>query len=117
MIESSLPDSQAAAVFLVQALGPTLVAALSGTRDRKLPEAWTKDSGPEPDSDAAARLNAALSCWNLVAGAEGPDVARAWFIGGNPWLDDDTPVTAIREGWFGETAVAAQAMAEGSFSG
>lgn len=33
------------------ALGPTLVAALTGTRDRKLPAQWAAEDGPEPSSE------------------------------------------------------------------
>ncbi|WEG08620.1 hypothetical protein PU630_15450 [Microbacterium horticulturae] len=32
-----------------------------------------------------------------MAAAEGHQVARQWFIGGNPHLHDETPITAIRE--------------------
>ncbi len=33
----------------------------------------------------------------MTAGARGEHVARAWFIGANPWLGYETPVTASRE--------------------
>jgi len=40
-----------------------------------------------------------------------------WFIGSNPWLGQDTPVDAIREGRFREVAAAAGAMVGEAFSG
>ena len=53
--------------------------------------------------------------WNLLTGAEGAkgrDEARAWFIGANPKLGNDSPVTAIREGRYQEVFVAARAMVD-----
>lgn len=78
-------------------LGPTLVAALSGSKDRKLPIRWAKPDGPEPRMDAARRLMFAHRQWGLLAAADGDHVARQWFVGGNPRLGEDTPITAIRE--------------------
>lgn len=98
-------------------LGPTLVAALSGSQDRTISYRWEETDGPEPDPTASERLRCAREQWKLVEASEGPDIARMWFLGANPRLGDDTPVTAIREGRFRETATAAKAMIEGSFSG
>ena len=78
-------------------LGPTLVAALSGSKDRKLPNRWAKADGPEPRDVFANRLQFAHRQWSLLAAADGDHVARQWFIGGNPLLDEVTPITAIRE--------------------
>jgi len=63
------------------------------------------------------RLQFAHEQWTRLAEAEGEDVARAWFIGANPWLDDDTPITAIREDRFDEAGQAAQAVIDDSLSG
>lgn len=113
----NLSASRETVRFLNNALGPTLVAALSGTRDRTQSARWETGNGPEPDAAASERLQCAAVQWKLIEAAEGPDVARLWFLGANPWLGDDTPVTAIREGRFQEAAAAAKAMVEGSFSG
>ncbi len=78
-------------------LGPTLVAALTGTKDRKLPIRWAHTGGPEPGPDFRRRLLLAHRVWTQIAQEETADVARAWFIGANPFLDEDTPLTAIRE--------------------
>ncbi|WP_404473450.1 hypothetical protein [Microbacterium aerolatum] len=95
------------------ALGPTLVAALSGSKDRKLPIRWAKDDGPEPRSDATRRLTFAHRQWTLLAAAEGEHVARQWFIGGNPQLREDTPITAIREDRHSDVADAVQSFITG----
>jgi len=78
-------------------LGATLIAAVAGTPDRKLPVRWAKSDGPHPGSDYERRLRLAHRLWSEIAAAEGDHVARAWFIGGNPLLEEDTPITAIRE--------------------
>lgn len=78
-------------------LGPTLVAALSGTKDWKMPIRWAKSDGPTPGATFNRRLQLAHRLWTSISALDGDDVARSWFIGGNPLLEDDTPVTAIRE--------------------
>jgi hypothetical protein len=99
------------------ALGATLVASLSGSKDAKLPYRWAKTDGPAPKNEAMRRLQFAYEQWIMLTEAEGEHVARAWFIGANPWLAYDTPVTAIREDRFKEAAKAAQAVIDDSFSG
>ncbi len=37
-------------------LGPTLVAALAGSPDRKLPIRWAKSNGPTPEPAYSRRL-------------------------------------------------------------
>ncbi|MGV2900500.1 hypothetical protein ACNPM4_02400 [Microbacterium sp. AGC62] len=95
-------------------LGPTLVAALVGSADRKLPIRWAKSDGPEPRPEAANRLLFAHRQWVRLAAADGEHVARQWFIGGNPWLREDTPITAIREGRHGEVSEAVESFLDGT---
>lgn len=113
-IETSVRET---ARQLNAALGPTLVAALSGSRNRRASIDWECGEGSEPDEASAARLRCALEQWNTIEATEGPGVARMWFLGANPWLDEDSPITAIREGWFGEVAAAARALVQDAFSG
>lgn len=93
-------------------LGATLTAALAGTPDRKLPIRWAKATGPRPGADYERRLRLAHRVWSEIANAEGDHVARAWFIGGNPLLDEDTPITAIREDRAKQVAAAKAAFIE-----
>jgi len=94
------------------ALDPTLVATLAGSRDRQLPAQWARDDGPEPPSEASRRLVFAHEQWALLAAAAGAQIARQWFIGGNPHLGEDTPITAIREDRYAAVAGAVQAFIE-----
>ena len=97
-------------------LGPTLVAGLSGSTDRSVSRLWAQLGGPLPSDDEELRLLCAYAQWRAVAATEGEDVARLWFIGSNPWLKQDAPVDAIREGRFREVAAAAGAMVSEAFS-
>lgn len=78
-------------------LGPLLVATLAGSKDPKLPYKWAKPGGTTPGPAFQKRLQLAHRVWLSLADAEGEAIARSWFVGGNPFLGEDTPVTAIRE--------------------
>lgn len=96
---------------LNSALGATLIAALTGSKDPKISLRWSRQDGPVPKQEAVRKLQFAYAQWTLIAQAEGEQVARAWFIGSNPWLHDDTPLDAIREARFREVTAATTAMA------
>lgn len=98
-------------------LGATLVAALAGSKDRKISYKWAQQDGPTPNASAVKRLQFAYAQWILVSDAEGEHVARMWFIGANPWLDHDSPIDAIRADKYRETASAAAAMVDDGFIG
>lgn len=93
-------------------LGPLLVASLSGSKDSKLPYKWAKPDGPTPGPAFQKRLQLAHRIWLAVADAESEAIARAWFIGGNPILDEDTPITALREDRHKEASQALSAFLE-----
>lgn len=97
-------------------LGPTLVSALAGFTDPQHARAWVTGAA-DPSPEVARRLHSAYAAWCKVSEAEGERVARAWFTGANPWLDDDSPVEALRQGRLDAVARAADAIAEDSFSG
>lgn len=98
---------------LNDALGSTLVAALAGVKNRKQPYDWARPDGPEPRPDAWNRVQFAHQIWTSLETEEGHDVARRWFIGGNPLLGEGTPVMAIREDRHAEVRRAAQAFIDG----
>lgn len=90
-------------------LGATLVAALSGTRNSKEPYGWEAGDS-QPGKEEEKRLRLAHELFHVLAAEEGGDVARAFFIGSNPVLNDDTIVTALREGRFDEARAAVRAF-------
>jgi len=98
---------------LNDALGATLVAALAGVKSRQQPSDWAKPSGGMPRPDAWNRLQFAHQIWTVLQEEEGRDIARRWFIGGNPLLGESTPIMAIREDHHAEVRRAAQAFIDG----
>ncbi len=95
-LDTADPNIHAVAQDLLDSLGPTLIAALVGNRDRALPRAWAREAGPSPSPAEARRLRLARTAFLRISDAEGADVARAWFILGNERLGA-TPLTGIRE--------------------
>lgn len=97
-------------------LGPTLVATLAGSSTRGAAHRWAKpasEGGQEPRAEAVKRLLAAHVAWLAIADAENEHVARAWFIGANPRLDNEAPVVALRNGEVKEVLDAAHAFVAG----
>jgi len=82
---------------LIAALGPTTVQALTGTKDRSMPSKWARKDGPKPRPQAETQLRLGYRVLVILRDEEGPTVAAPWFHGANPSLNEDTPVTAIRE--------------------
>lgn len=97
-------------------LGPTLVSALAGSRGPQHARAWVAGTAA-PGPATERRLRAAYSAWCTVSEAEGEAIARTWFTGANPWLDDESPVDALRQGRLAAVARAADAVVEDSFAG
>lgn len=87
-------------------LGPSLVATLANVNDPKLPHKWARADGPEPRAESFRRLLGAHRVWVMLSAAENDHVARAWFIGANPRLDERAPVMALRDGLVAEVVAA-----------
>jgi hypothetical protein len=95
---------------LNDALGPTLVSALSGAESVRRPHNSACHGGPKPQPAAWSRLKFAHETWTLLETFEGRDVARRWFIGGNARLGEATPVMAIRNDHYAEVRSAAESF-------
>jgi hypothetical protein len=96
-------------------LGATVVAALSGVRDSKLPYRWAKPDGPTPNAGAVDRLQFAHRIWLELSDAESDHVARAWFTSSNPLLGETPPYMALREGKTRETLEAGNGFISGTW--
>jgi len=103
-------DSHDIARILVAGLGPTLVAAMTGSKDRKLPTKWAKPDGPTPRTEFLYRLQLGHRVWARLVSMENEHVARSWFIGGNPLLHEATPISAIRDGEGAQVMAALEAF-------
>ena len=98
--------------YLQEALGQKLVAYMADVNDPKRVGRWAQGV-QSPRADAERRLRAAFQIFHLLLSEESPHVIRAWFIGMNPQLDDDSPAEAIRDGRLKEALAAAKAFVTG----
>ena len=98
--------------FLQEMLGRNLVAHLSNVTDPKMVTRWAKGEH-RPRPEAEKRLRTAFQVLQLLLSADSSHVARAWFIGMNPQLEDDAPAEAIRDGRFKDVLIAAKAYVAG----
>lgn len=99
---------------LVSHLGPTAVSFLAGSKNSKQSHRWAKPDAPEPLQPARERLLTAHRIWTAIATTESDYVARNWFIAANPRLDEETPLSAIRNGDLRLALAAAEAFLDGT---
>lgn len=102
--------------YLVSKIGLTLLALSVGVRDRGT---LSKSEGSLDEvltEENKLRVDVLFDVWSTVSDSEGDDTARAWLIGANPWLNEESAVTVIRDGDFHKVRVAACAMVDGATS-
>lgn len=100
------------AQFLQETLGQSLVAYLAGVGHAKVVAGWAERKHA-PRGEAEQRLRIAFQVFHMLQEEDAPPTVRAWFVGLNPQLDDDSPANAIREGRFKDVLVAARAFLAG----
>lgn len=98
--------------YLQETLGQKLVAYMAGVVDPKRVGRWAQGQ-QAPRADAERRLRAAFQIFHLLIAQDSAHVVRAWFIGMNPQLGDDSPAEAIHDGRLKETLAAAKAFVSG----
>lgn len=108
-IEASTAD---VARFLQDVLGQKLVAHMVGVTDPKTVARWAKGER-SPRGDAEVRLRESYRIFQVLLAKESPYTVRAWFVGLNPQLDDESPARAISEDKLREVMVAAKAFLAG----
>lgn len=97
---------------LSEALTRSLVAYIVGVADTKTVERWEKEER-KPKLATERRLRDIFQIFQLLNSAEDVNTVRAWFIGMNPQLDDESPATALREGRVRDVKLAAEAFISG----
>ena len=90
---------------LREVLGARLVAYLGGVSETRAVRQWA-DGDREPVAGVKQRLRVALQVALVIAEADGPEIAQAWFQGVNPQLDDRSPARLLRDGDLEETGPA-----------
>jgi hypothetical protein len=58
--------------------------------------AWERGQR-RPSAEVEARLRAAWRATQLLLEREAPDTIRAWFVGMDPFLDDEAPALMLRQ--------------------
>ena len=103
------------AALLQDLLGQRLVAVITAQRDPKNVGRWLRgDRAPNPA--AAAKLRQTYQVASLLLQREDPRTVAQWFSSMNPYLDDDEPAIALREGRAQEVIRAARAFLAGAGS-
>jgi hypothetical protein len=93
-VRSSFPEVVTA---LREILGLKLCAYLGSVKETRAVNEWA-EGAREPSDAVQRRLRLALQVAAAIAEVDGPEVARAWFQGLNPQLDDRSPARLLREG-------------------
>ena len=91
--------------ILRQILGAKLCAYLGSVKETRAVNEWAEGSRVPGDA-VQQRLRTALRVALAIAEADSPEVARAWFQGLNPQLDDRSPARLLRDGDFDEVGPA-----------
>lgn len=78
-------------------LGARLVAYLGSVRETRAVRQWSEGSRV-PSDTVVQRLRLAYQVAALLAERDDPAVIKAWFLGLNPQLDDQSPARLLREG-------------------
>lgn len=101
---------------LCDVLTSRLVAAIAGVKDPGQVRKWARGE-LEPTQPAEQRLRFAHDVLHEIESTQGKKVAQAWAISVNPRLGYDSPLKAIREDRFQETAATAKALLEDAYDG
>lgn len=98
--------------FLKENLGTGLVALIAGV-DIKTAQRWNKDAARQPRELSERRLRAAYQVFQELLPIEASATIRAWFMGMNPQLGDQSPAEVIAQDQYREVLAAARAFASG----
>lgn len=96
---------------LVRVLGKQLLAFMV-SKDAKSVQRWAKGESRPRERDEKILRNA-YQVYALLDQVEGDHTIRAWFMGMNPQLDDESPAEALAEERYRDVAAAARAFVNG----
>jgi hypothetical protein len=98
--------------LLQDVLSRRVTVHITGVSDGKTVTRWSSGAITEVrDPAVEQRLRAAYEVTLLLLQSEGPDTVRAWFLGMDPYLDDESPADALRAGRFRDVFAAARSFA------
>ncbi|MFK0023708.1 XRE family transcriptional regulator [Streptomyces sp. NPDC090798] len=108
-VQKSIADI---ARFLQDNFGQKLTAFIAGIEDPKQVGKWSSAQN-SPRIDSELRLRAAYQVFQIIELQENCHTARAWMIGMNPQLEDDSPLQAIAEDRHKDVMAAARSYVKG----
>lgn len=97
-------------------LGTTVVQTMAGVKDRTSPHKWAKPDGPAPRPEAEGRLRLGYRVWKTMERGDGRNVALAWLMGANPYLDEELPILYIQQHRGREVISAAEAYVNDNYA-
>lgn len=83
------------AEYLQEQLGQRLAAYIAGVADAKMVGRWAKGRH-SPRGITPDRLRTAFEVTKLIVNAYNAETAKAWLLGSNSRLDDESPAYLIR---------------------
>lgn len=101
---------------LCDVLTSKVVAGLAGVKDPGQVRKWARGE-LQPTQPAQQRIRFAHDVIQEIESTLGRRVAQAWAMSINPRLDYGSPIKAIREDRFQETAAATKALLEDAYDG
>jgi len=97
--------------YLADVLGYELLAYITG-KSTKTVRRWAEET-TSPRLSTEQILQATAYVFQTILESDSDHVARAWFIGLNPQLDDATPADMLRDGNVKAVVTAAKAFVSG----
>jgi hypothetical protein len=99
---------------LQERLSRRLTAYIAGVDNGKTVSRWASgEVGAIRDHGVEQKLRTAFEIYLLLANYESSTTIRAWFIGLNPQLGDESPIDVLREGRLKDAVAAARAFTVG----
>ncbi|OWA03986.1 XRE family transcriptional regulator [Streptomyces sp. CS113] len=98
--------------FLQDTFSQRIVALIAGIEDAKQVGRWAGGRNA-PRVDAEFRMRAAVQAFQYIANCDNRHIARAWMMGMNPQLEDDSPIEAIAADRHKEVMAAARSFHQG----
>ena len=100
-----------AAESLQDLLTGRIAAYMTGVKDARTVTRWARGEVSDIRLESESRLRTAYEIMTLLLRFDAPETVRAWFIGMNPHLADESPVEVIHQGRFQEAMGAARSFA------
>ncbi|MGB3305239.1 MAG: hypothetical protein WBA63_03575 [Thermomicrobiales bacterium] len=99
---------------LQSSLSRRVTAYIAGVNDGKTVSRWANgEVFGIRDHTVEQKLRTAYEIFLLLMNYESTQTVKAWFIGLNPQLGDESPIDALREGRLKEAITAARAFTVG----